>query len=358
MADIGTPLEFLSEALTAVDTLKEYKTAQAETSVKLKEAERALNTLKKTIEKEKEDTVKARRGDIESDYARQLKASENNISKAESERSKARTKGVNDRIAESLIPAKAEIKDLKGQIAAIVKSSGLPAFCKGKAFYTLFCAKGVGEILKLVLLFLLVLVALPFAVTYFLQKTWMKILVFIAIDAAAVLIYILIYSATVARKQDAVAQCRYIVDRIKADEKIIRQITKNIKGDNDDSSYNLGNYDEEISKHTTLRDDISQKRQQALSEFDYRTAETIRNDIDQRYAGRLSETQDSYNQLSDSLKEISDRITAEEMEISRFTQYVGAKNLNHESLQKMIDLVNAGEAQSVSDAALKINSKQ
>lgn len=358
MTDNGNPREFLKEALAAVDTLKEDKTAQAEASVKLKEAERALNTLKKTIEKEKADTVKARRDDIESDYAKQLKASESNISKAESERTKARTKGVNERIAEALVPARSEIKDLKDQIAAIVKSSGLPAYCKGKAFYTLFCAKGVGEILKLVLLFLLVLVALPFAVTLFLKKIWLKVAAFILIDIAAVLIYILIYSATVAKKQDAVAQCRRIVDRIKSDEKIIRQITKNIKGDKDDSSYNLGNYDEEISRHTAIRDDISNKRQQALSEFDNRTAETIKNDIDRRYAGELSETQNCFNQLSDELKAVTDRITAEEMEISRYTQYVGAKNLNHENLQKMIDLVDAGEAQSVSDAALKINSKQ
>lgn len=358
MVDISTPKEFLEEALQAVDTLKADKTAQTENQVRLKEAERALNTLKKTIEKEKADTIKARRGDIESEYAKQLKASESNIQKAESERTKARTKGVNERITESLTPAKSEIKDLKEQIATVVKAAGLPAFCRTKAFYALFAAKGIKEILGLVILFVAVLVALPLLVTYFIKLPWLKIVIFILIDVLAVAAYILIYSGTVAKKQDAVNQCRLIVDRIKADEKAIRQITKNIKGDKDDSTYNLGTFDEEIAKRTTIRDDITQKRQQALSEFDYRTADTIKAEIDSRYAGKLAETQEAYNQLSDTVKALADKVTAEEMDISRFTQYVGTKNLNHENLQKMLDLVTSGEAESVSDAALKINSKQ
>lgn len=357
MTDISNPKEFLEEALQAVDSLKADKTAQTENQTRLKEAERALGTLKKTIEKEKADTLKARRADIDSEYAKQLKASESGISKAESERSKARSKGVNDRIAESLVPAKNDIKVLKEQIAAVVSSSGLPAFCRTGAFYRLFAAKGVKEILVLILTVAVVLAAVPLAATFFIGKTWIKVLVFAAIDIAAVALYVAVYSGTVAKKQDAVAQCRLLFDRIKSDEKIIRQITRNIRGDKDDSVYNLGSFDEDIAKKTSVRDDITQKRQQALSEFDNRTADTIRAEIDSRYAEKLTETQNAFNVLSDTVKSLADKITAEEMEISRFTQYVGTKNLNHDSLQGMIDLVSSGEAGSVSDAALKYNSK-
>lgn len=357
MAEISNPKEFLEEALKAVDTLKDDKTAQAETQTRLKEAERALNTLRKTVEKEKSDTVKARRGDIESDYAKQLKSSESNISKIEGERSKARNKSVNERITESLAPAKKEIKELKEALSNSVKASGLPAFCRTKAFYTLFAAKSVKEILITVMVFAAVLVLLPLAVIQFIKASWLRITVFIVMDVLAVVIYILIYSATVAGKHDAVSRCRSIVDRIISDEKIIKQITGNIKNDKDDSAYNLGNYDAEIVKLTAVRDDIAQKRQQALSEFDCRTADTIRNEIDSRYSQKLTETQEAYRILSESLKGLNDKITSEEMDISRFTQYIGSRNLDHDNLQRMLDLVNAGEAESVSDAALKINSK-
>ena len=94
MADINFPKEYLTEAMSVVDTLNDDRAQLQQYQETKKQLDRSMETLTRTIEKEKNDTVRSRRADIESNYDKQLKAVDSDINAINGRRQKARAEAL------------------------------------------------------------------------------------------------------------------------------------------------------------------------------------------------------------------------------------------------------------------------
>ena len=355
MADTGNPKEFFSGALAAVDTLSRDRAQLVSDQLRLKENERALDQLKRKIEKEKSEVIRKRRADIVSDYSSRLSAVESALSRAKEERGKARDTGVKKRISEETQGLAAERQNLKEKLSQEAIFGELPAMCRKVFFYMIFSPRGIPEVLIMLLVLAAAFILLPALLTSFIPMGAVKVVLFILVDIAMLALSLLICSRTIWAKPVETAKCREIATKIRQTGKEITRVTKGILRDKDDSYYHLSEYDAEIAKQTEQKNDLILKRTEALGVFDNETAATLKREIDDRYAEKLTESSEAYEQAASSVKLLSDQVASEEQRITGdYTQYIGKENMSHEKIERMIALIEDGTAAGVQDAVARI----
>ena len=75
----------------------------------------------------------------------------------------------------------------------------------------------------------------------------------------------------------------------------------------------------------------------------------------QNQRARLTEAREASEAAKNAYNDIAGRVHAMENAISiNYVQYIGSDNLNHDSILRMIELLESGEAVSVSDAAARL----
>ena len=358
MADISSPGEFIQEAINAVSELNNDKTVLNGYKDSQKSLDMALSQLKKNIEKEKATTISSRRGEYESEFNKQIKALESEIKSINDKRQKARSQGVKVRIDEQIKPYQDEIKFLKTQLAKLVSDSGLSGICRTRLFYSLFMPSGLGEWFRLIVLILICLVAPYLAACLITQNHILRYVIAIAVIMLIVIIYVAVSVNAKGRNPQAAMQGRGIVNNIKADEKQIKLIRRNISRDKDDSFYDLREFDDELAQKNQERENVVRKKEEGLSQFDAVTKNVLCDEIDARFAEKLNETQTGFNEITEKVKELSSKVSTEELWINNsYSQYIGTRNLEPATLEKLKGFIDSGEAQSVSDAVAKLTEK-
>ena len=360
MADINSPKEFLQEALSMVDTLNEDRTVLQQNNASRSEAENKLETLKKNIEQEKTKTVNSRREDLEAEYNRKLRIIDNDVAAIEGRRSKARKQGVSERVTAQTAGFKAEIANYKAQLDAFCKEHKLSGLCKSPLYHKLFMPARLGDWILILFIVALMIGSLVGAI-YLLSQHKITVYTTIGVavvDIALALLYAFIAGRTRGKHPNEVRVCRQFIDEIAKCKKGIENVTKNIHNDTDDSPYNLGSFDAELQAKAQEKADLEMQKTQALYQFDAVTKQQLINEIDGTYAQRLTDLTTAAAETKAAAEEMAQKVSMEENQINgTYVQYLGSKNLNHETIERMIALVDTGEAASVTDAVSRLNAK-
>ena len=361
MADINSPREFLQEALSLVDTLNADKAQlQQETNTRT-QLDNSLDSLRKTIEQDKNKTIASRRSDLEAEYNKKLKNAENEIAAIENRRSRARQEGVNDRITNQTAGLKGEIANLKAQLDTYCKENKLSMFCKSPLYHKLFMPAKPGDWVLLLIIVFLMIGALV-AAFFLLHKQMITLptaIIIALVDVALALLYAVIAGGTRGKHPNEVRVCRQYIDQIAQDKKGIRNVTKNIQKDKDDTPYDLGSFDVELQAKTQEKADLEMQKSQALYQFDAVTKQQLISEIDASYAAKLEDLTKNTVAARAAAEQTAQKVTySENLLNAEFVQYLGSRNLNHDALDRMISLIDAGEAASVTDAVTKLGAKK
>lgn len=338
MTDNQNRIEYLEGALAAVNDLNAKKEQLEEQQKLYKQATQEYDALMRQMEREQEAIVKERRREIETEFDKQLRTAQDNLTEAQNERDKVRKAGVEDRIKAETAPLRTANQGQQDSINLTLKQAGLPGFCGSKWFLTLFAPRGIGEVAILFLVALICLVVIPYIAVQFVDKLIWQILLFALIDLAFLGLYALVYAKTVKDHIEAVNACHDIMDLIKINEKKIKEITKQIKNDTSDAPYDLAANDNQIAQLTLTKNDVANNRQQALTTFDTQTSVQLKNDISSRYNEELAAKKAAAEQHIAATKSLNEQIVADEMKMNEtYSQYLGIRKMNAESLTEMIE---------------------
>ncbi len=280
---------------------------------------------------------------------------DNEITGIEGRRSKARQAAVNDRVSNQTAGLKGEIANLTAQLDTFCKEHKVPNICKSRLYHRLFCPKRFGEWLTILIIAAIMIAAIVVPVVFFDKLAYSGLA--LAIDVALIAIYVLISEKTKGKYPNEVRYCRQLLDQIMQDEKGVRNVTRNIRKDTDDSPYdgNLRSFDEEIRQKGQEKTDLEAQKTSALYQFDNVTKQQIISEIDSTYAERLAEARNEAAQTKAVIAEYTQKVSgAENLLNTNYVQYVGSRNLNHDSIERMIGMLDNSEAASVTDAVTRL----
>ncbi|MDO4437980.1 MAG: hypothetical protein Q4B86_00820 [Eubacteriales bacterium] len=359
MADLSNPINFLSKALEETLVLENEKAKLAELTDKKNLAEKNLTILKKDISREKEKTVKSRREDIEDSFDKQIKSIESDIRTVNEKRSKARNSGVKSRIDEHTKTYKDDIKNIRGLIKEKFKKAGLSQIYNNKFFFSLYMPHSVGEWTTAIITFLIVFCLVPIIIInmQFTEKTpsFYSILVYTLDILVFGSIYVFIGNKVRIKHNDTLKSCRELMDQINKDKKSIKKVTRQIRRDKDDSLYDLGAFDDELTQHRQKCETVNIQKDEALNKFDAVTKQVLMDEIDSRYIDELANRTAQLEQLKLDFKSLSDSVEEKTLYVNdQYGQYIGVSNISSEKIRQMIEMIRNKEAGSISEAASRV----
>ncbi len=350
---ISLERELLADALVAVNTLSADRDQLKQYNDTKKKLEKDLNTLTRNIEKEKTDTIRSKRQEIESGYNKQIKDVEREIGDISDQRQKARSVAVRERIKANTDAPRQEIAGIRENMKAFVKEQQAPGIMASRLYYTLFSPLTIADWIVDILLAAAGVGAIVLA--YMKQAGVLTFLCVLGVVVALAVIYVVISAKTKEKYHDVMVACKNMFREIALREKSISQITKNIQDDKDDSVYDLGGFDSQIQAKNQQKEALGAQKTGALEEFDNVTKGTITDGIDAKYAEDISVLQRNIAENAEAVSTFTERVAADEGRLkSEYAQRIGQKNLSRDKIERMIGLFDRGEASSISEAASKM----
>lgn len=357
MAQLNQPAAFLTEALAAVDQLDADRAALKERETAQKQYAEELAALKKQVEQEKSQLLKARRGEVEAEFDAQLKNSAKALREVTEKRNQARSEGVSARIDQQSEPLLAVHEKLEQELRELFRAARTPAFCRSRLYYTLFMPRGFGEICTALLLFLLVFLALPFFVNWLVpgDAPW-HLLVIYPLDILLFGgLYLAVANATKGRHGETIRAGRKLRSQLRDNERETRKLARRIRKDRDDTHYDLKEFDEKLAKLNGTREEISRRKDAALHQFDTETKLILAEETDSRYREAFSALSERLRTETEAREKAEATVLAEQTRLTQtYGQYIGAAYMKHDSLSRMLALLQSGEAKTISEAAEKL----
>ncbi len=347
-------------------TKEELETNAAE----LKKVEKELAQANKALENEKESTIKKRRSEVASKFDDEISKENSRLKKAQNERGKAKAAGVKERIAAETADLSGQNGDLKRTIKQALRAEKLPSFCGSAFYFSLFFTKGFSEVMVCILMFIIAFLLIPgavFGALYFLVpgiKTgplpWFVLvgIVFFVFAVLFFFVYKLIGDNTKHKHLEALKSIRELRDSVNQNNKQIRQISRSIKKDKEESMYGLDDFDSRIATSEGVITEIENQKADALKEFDAVTKPTILSELDERERPHLTELEQKIAELSQVVNALEGKAKEQGITLStRYEAYMGKEFTNISKIDALLDIMTAGEAQTVGEAINVLKNK-
>ncbi len=268
------------------------------------------------------------------------------------QREKAKNKGMRDRIEYETKDLIEENKEHRRTIKKGLKENGLPSFCDSNAFFIMYCSQTAVEWIIRLAVFFAMFIVFPTVVLLISNPWWLwKLIWWVVIDVIMLAIYMTIYLISKDRDAGTLDEVREFRERIVDNEKKIRKIRNNIKRDPDESSYNLGEFDEQIRDIEATIEEASLKKEGKLKEFESFTKQTIIDGLNAERMPEIDEKQQSmeektsvYNELSQKLGQMNQSIEEE------YEKYLTKQFLNRQKITGMVGLIETNQASNIGQA--------
>ncbi len=344
---------FLHEAKDAVTELDSLKQKRDQASLGLRQDKRALEAEKKAVADEIRKTSKKRLDDISSGYDKQIGKCQDRLRKAKSRREAAKGKGMRERIVEETADLRDDNRRIRLEITTLFQQWHIPAYCNTTFYYSLYYPKFAGEFVILALTVLVCFLVIPFGVYLLIpnRHVWQLVLAYVICILLFGGLYILVGGAPRDEHGDILRQGRQLRNERHANDRRIRAITRSIKKDQNDSVYNLGQYDDEISHIQHELSDIAQQKKDAVNTFETVTRNIIFDEITASHKERLDQLTDAcekregeLNGLEASLKEKSLAAT------ERYAPYLGNEFMTAEKIDALLETLANGTAANLAEA--------
>lgn len=351
---------FFASAKQAVRELDELKQKEKMLKGLEKELENSLKTKKKEVADTITMTVKKRSDEIAKSYDVEIGKAEDRLKKVRNKREKARNQGEKERIAEETQSLLKENQDLKGQMKTIFHANHVPGFCLTDFYYSLYFTKGLKELLTMIITLLIFFLALPVGIYFMIPERHTLYLVGIYVAVIVIFggLYVKIGNSTKMKHMDALKEGRAIRDRIKANKKTMKAITKSIRKDKNEAVYNLQKFDDEIAQ---LNQDVAQterKKKEALNTFETVTKNIISDEIMGNHKDAIALIETDLARTTADLKETQNAAMAKALYITdNFEIYAGKEFMTEERLEALEKIIQNGKAANISEAIVVFKSK-
>lgn len=353
-------IEELRQMQSDLKLRDDVKTQIYDTVLKSENVELQLKNAQRDMKEAKEDTINKRYAGVVSSFDKELEEDRSKLRTAISKRKKAKNDGIKDRIAKETLDLKAENKKLKSEVGNEFRTNGVPSWCNTSFYNSMYCTSSLYDWIVFIVTSIICLAVIPGFFDLVLSWFWLwKILLHILIVVIFLAIYITIWLSTKDRFKPIILEMTERRDRIMDNKRQINRIRRSIKKDTDDSMYNLNDFDDEINEINKRIKITEEKKAQAVNEFEHKIKPVIIKDIEdsnspeiERMQSRLSELTDNRRELEEKQKEIMYKIT------SSYEAFLESRNVNIESVNMMIEVIESGNASTVSDALNYINNTQ
>lgn len=355
--ELENPQQFLAEAKTAVGRLRDLREQLKTQREAEKQASSAFDKARKNTQEKLQKTLKARGDEIRTTYDKQLSQAEARLRKAQSERDRARKEGVKGRIRKETEPLVTENRELRRQLAAVLKKDHAPTFCRSGVYYTLFRPSGFVELLFCLIVFLLFFAALPFGSWYLLpdHRIWQLVLIYLADILVIGGLYVLIMNATIGKHGEAIRDGRRIRNQVRSNKRKIRAATRAIRTDANESGYGLESFDDEIAKAQQERNDVISRKQAAQNTFETVTKNIITDEIENAARPQLEKLEADRKDAEEQRKQLESEEKNQTLQLSRsYEQYLGKNHMNDQDIDRIAELLRSGQAGSIIDAVAQL----
>lgn len=340
-----------------------------ELAAKVKQLKEKCDRLKKNVSQEEKSiqdeinsTVKKRKAELEKSYDDKLDAARKQLKKAQDKRNKEKSDKVEQRMNAETADVKKDRQELKTELKTLFRKNNVPGFCRTGLYYTLFMPKGIKEILALLLLIILGLGVIPCGV--YLLLTYVVLVgnpivsasYFMALVIAVMLIlvlgiYFLIFNLTKVKYRDVLIEGRKLRNEIRARDKNIKAIKNAINKDKDESQYDLGAHDEKIGQVQEELDDIAQKKNDALKEFQKKTKDMIEEEIHGRRDEKLEQFRYELDGAEAEYEEFDKQFRETSLAIAdQYGKYLGKNICKVHAIEDLIDIMDTEQVATISEA--------
>lgn len=316
--------------------------------------EKALESQKKYVNDKANDLIKERRSALKKTHDEQVDVANKGFKEAEKKRKVAKNDAVSERISRETTDVVTDNNTLNAEIDTMLRENGMPKFCKSGWFYALFAPRRGGEFVIFILTVIITLGVIPNIVCALVKTDqWLiKALIYLAIVVFFVLIYFIIFLISKRNsKGHVLEEIRPKRDMIRKNNKEIKRRAKNIKGDKDESEYELSEYDSEIAANHDVLNEKMNARDEALKDFDENTAVQLREEIERENQPAIDEMTKELEESRAALsaaKEAAQK-SAEEVTNS-YEVFLGKKNTSVEKVDELIHIMQEGRASTIMEA--------
>ena len=317
-----------------------------------KKLEKELEDLKKSQEKEIADTVQMEREKEVAEENHMIREGGSRLKQVRNDRNKAKEQGVKNRIENETIGMIEENRSLHRQIRKSFHENGLPSYCDTKWFYTLYCTQSGIEWLIKIIVFLAGFVIIPGIVVAAVNPWWFfKIIIWAVCIVVFIAVYMTIYLVSKDRDNGVLEEMREQRDKIADNERKIKSVKKGIRTDNDESYYNLGEFDSQITQLEQQIEYATKVKTEKLNEFEQNKKQGIVEEVSKKHAPVLEEKQnvikeklDLYNQKNNEYQELEQKIVQE------YETYLTKPYTNAGCLKRMQEFMQNGTASTIGEA--------
>ena len=326
-------VKFLADARDAVYRLNNDQATAKQLKEQGERQEKELTAAKKAVTDSVNQTIKKRR--------------------SETQREKAKNKGMKERIAEETSVLREHNRDLQVQMKTMFQKDKVPAFCRTTFYYSLYYARGLRERLIGFITFLICFLVLPCGIYFLLpdRKIWYLVLVYFADIIIFGGLYVTIGNRSRSRYHDALKQGREIRNLLNSNEKKIKVITHSIEKDGNEDIYDLEKYDDEIACAQQELSDIAAKKKDAISSFENVTKNIIADEIEGSHKAEIEEKEQKLKEVNNNLAELENSIRQQNIHITdTYGPYLGKEYLDTDKLMELSRIIQAGTASNITEA--------
>ncbi len=346
----------IQELLTMKESLQElegYK-QQGEALVgKEDQLEKQISVKEKVIAEEIAATTKKRRAEVENSYEEQADKLRNRIKKAKAKKDKEKSLQVSERIKLETSDLTSEKIRLKEEMKSVYEKNGIPRIFNNSLYHALFLPRSLKDIGIILITLFITLCVIPIGIYQLLlpQKG-----IYLAIDyIITVLIfgglYLLINSKTKEAHGTATVDIRAIRTKLSKVQKRINAMAKDIRKDKDESTYSLGDINQELHTLDEELKQIAEEKKEAMVEFETNTKVLIENEIKEQNKAELSRLKKEKEQVYSDLKNVEEKIRLFTIDIANnYECLLGKDMMSVVKIDQLIAILESGKAVTVGQA--------
>lgn len=351
---LSAGIDKLNEMQENLLELEGYKNQLSSSSAEEKRLTASKKDLEKSMEEEVLATVKKRRKEIEDTFEGQVDKVQAKIKKSKDKRDKFKNAKVSERIDLETAPLKDENKKLKQEAKNIFRLKHVPSLFNTRIFFALYFPKHFSDIMIIMGILLITLLAIPCAIYFFLlpeQRILYLIIIYLISAAIYFAIYVAISNLVKDKHIEELTQVKGIKNNIRVNKKKIKGIRYSIKKDRDESTYGLEEFDENLAKLDKEIAHILEQKNETLSAFDSSTSHVISESIRAPFNEKISAVSEEYDKALKTSTDMEEKVKALTLKIANeYEPYIGKDLMNIENLTTLSNIINAGNATTISEA--------
>jgi hypothetical protein len=358
-------VDYLYQVQTDLEAVEQLKKELAEYNNQEKSLKKAIASEEKSIQDEIAQTIRKRKGELEKAYDDQIDANKGKTKSVRAKRDKVKSKRVDQRVSMETADLTEENRQLQVEMKTLFKAQHVPGFCRSRFYYSLFMTKRFSEVLTLLVTILVTCIGLPalmycLSVNVFFKDskriTLLSTLVVCVTLFLIGLIYIAMINLVKIRHYDTLLEGRSIIDKIAANKRQMRAIRNTINKDKDESVYGLDKYDDKLEELEQELEQISQEKQDAMTQFENETKQVLTDEVNDRRLGHLEQMQDNLEKMEQQIALLEEDIKNSNLAISNsYETVIGKDFCTPAKIADLISLMEDGTADTVSEAIAAYN---